>query len=64
MRHPHFHRDPDWQFQGIFALYKCRCGTRRTRWVNRKMSGPLPDGFPSLRDRHGMTLTDSGWVKP
>lgn len=58
----HFHRDPDWQFDGVFV--RCRCGAKRIRWVNRKLFGPVPDGFPSLQDRHGQTLADSGWVRP
>lgn len=64
MRWPHFHRDPDWQFDGIFVLMRCRCGAKRIRWSNRRYYGPIPAGFPSLTDRHGMQLADSGWVKP
>jgi hypothetical protein len=59
----HFHRDPDWRMDGIYALYQCRCGARRTRWVNRRMGAPIPAGFPKLTDRHGFRLIDSGWVK-
>jgi hypothetical protein len=61
---PHFHRDPDWQSNGLFALYRCRCGAKRTRWINRGMYGPIPDGFPRLTDRHGQQLADSGWIRP
>lgn len=60
---PHFHRDPDWQEDGIFALHRCRCGAKRIRWVNHLLYGPPPPGFPPLRDRHGRQLADSGWVR-
>lgn len=60
---PHFHRDPDWQEDGIYRLHACPCGAKRIRWVNRKLYGAIPDGYPSLTDRHGRQLADSGWVK-
>lgn len=67
MRFFHFHRDPDWRMDdgiGAYALYECRCGARRTRWLNRRMAGSVPAGFPPLLDRHGRDVTDSGWVRP
>jgi hypothetical protein len=62
----HFHRDPDWHMSelGIFALYRCRCGARRTVWVARRVYGVIPDEYPRLTDRHGRQLADSGWVTP
>lgn len=62
MRIFHVHRDRHWYMDGIYALYHCRCGARRVRWVNRKMAGPVPVGFPALRDKHGRPVTDTGWV--
>ena len=63
---PHFHRDPDWRMteNGIFALHECRCGAKRTRWVNHLAYRPVPAGFPLPRDKHGQYRTDSGWVMP
>lgn len=60
----HIHRDPDWQDTGIFRLYECRCGAKRVRRVSLRMYGPIPAGWPSLLDRHGRSVEDSGWVKP
>jgi hypothetical protein len=59
----HVHRDPRWRMAGIFALYECRCGARRIRWVHRNRYGPPPAGFPPLTDSHGRQLADSGWRK-
>jgi hypothetical protein len=59
----HIHRDPGWRMSGLFALYQCRCGAKRTLWVSRRMYGPVPDGWPPLTDKHGRQLVDSGWVR-
>jgi hypothetical protein len=65
MRWLHFHHDPGWRMSdnGVFALHVCRCGARRTVWLARRMYGPIPAGFPPLKDRHGRQLADSGWVR-
>jgi hypothetical protein len=55
------HRDPDWQSDGIHAYYQCRCGARRVRRVNARMSGPVERGWPQLTDRHGLPVFDTGW---
>lgn len=60
----HVHRDPNWQSNGIHAYYQCRCGARRVRRVSQTMHGPMDHGWPSLTDRHGMPVTDSGWHRP
>jgi hypothetical protein len=63
-RFPHlWHHDPDWQTDGIHRYDQCRCGTRRTRWVNRRMLGPARAGWPELTDRHARFIADTGWRK-
>jgi hypothetical protein len=57
----HLHRDPDWQMAGANAYYQCRCGARRTRHVALRLMSPVRPGWPSLMDRHGRLLLDSGW---
>lgn len=63
MRLFHWHRDRNWQTDGIHAFYECRCGARRVRWVNLRIGAPLPAGWPGLSDKHGRDVTDSGWKR-
>ena len=64
MKFPHlFHRDPDWQYRGVHIYYQCRCGARRVRQAHANWDGPAELGWPPLRDRHGVPVTDSGWRK-
>jgi hypothetical protein len=62
MRLPHLvHRDRNWQLDGLYAYYQCRCGARRVRWVVRSLYGPGRDGWPELADQHGRQVDDTGW---
>jgi hypothetical protein len=57
----HVHRDRNYQLDGCWYRYECRCGARRTRQAYANMMGPVPAGYPDPRDRHGNALSDSGW---
>lgn len=57
----HLHRDPDWQAVGVWELHECRCGARRVRRRILNRVSPIPPGWPSTRDRHGVHRPDSGW---
>lgn len=60
----HVHRDPDWQADGPWCYYVCRCGARRIRARYSNLTGPARQGWNRLLiDRHGQHLNDSGWVK-
>lgn len=57
----HIHRDPDWQTRGVWRYFECRCGARRVSRATRNLMGPSDRAWPSLRDRHGEHVDDTGW---
>jgi hypothetical protein len=61
MRWLHIHHDRHWEQRGVHGYYQCRCGARRTIWINIMMWGPVEDGWPLLTDKHNRPTTDSGW---
>lgn len=62
----HWHHDPDWKIDGVWAYHVCRrCGARRIVWAVRGLMGPCRPGWGHLTvDKHGRHLADSGWVIP
>lgn len=59
----HVHYDRNWQKDGSNAVYECRCGARRVRWVYWGACTVSPPGWPRLVNRHGEFVRDTGWVK-
>lgn len=63
MRLPHIHRDRNWRSDGNYRYYRCACGATRIRQVvamTRSWVAP-ESGWPSLEDRHGRSVINSGW---